>query len=227
VADAALQEGHVRPDQRPAEQEASIAMGHESRPARQARIDPMISAMARSFARAAPPLRRGTVLVLLMAAACSGPAVAPPSAPAPGETRTFEGTWTASGSRRTLDLEPGRKASIFSLTGSLLLTGERGLGVGFQGDVIGFSDSKAGGTGQCVWTDQRGDKVFSQIRGQPLGTGSQVTGTITGGTGRWAGLTGEYELRWQYVIDSDDGTFSGRAVGLKGRVTVPARDVKP
>jgi hypothetical protein len=160
-------------------------------------------------------------LIILLAAACSGQANDARSAPAPGETRTFEGSWSASGSRRTLDLEPGHKASIFSLTGSLLLTGERGLGVGFQGDVIGFSDNLAGGTGQSVWTDERGDKVFSRLRGESLGTGSHVVGTITGGTGRWAGLTGEYELRWQYVIEGDDGTISGRAVGLKGRVTVP------
>ena len=161
-------------------------------------------------------------LIILLAAACSGQTNDARSAPAPGETRTFEGTWSASGSRRTLDLERGHKASIFSLTGSLLLTGERGLGVGFQGDAIGFSDNLAGGTGQSVWTDERGDKVFSRLRGEALGTGSHVVGTITGGTGRWAGLTGEYELRWQYVIESDDGTISGRAVGLKGRVTLPA-----
>ena len=125
--------------------------------------------------------RLGVVLVALLAAACSGPTTDTGRAPAPGETRTFEGTWSASGSRRTLDLEPGHKASIFSLTGSLLLTGERGLGVGFQGDVIGFSDSVAGGTGQCVWTDERGDKVFSQLRGQPIGTGSHVVGHDYGG----------------------------------------------
>lgn len=107
----------------------------------------------------------------------------------------------------------------------MLLTGERGIGVGFQGDVVGFSDSVAGGMGQCVWTDERGDKVFSQLRGQPIGTGSHVAGTITGGTGRWAGVTGEYELRWQYVIEGDDGTVSGRAVGLKGRVTMPVASV--
>jgi hypothetical protein len=159
---------------------------------------------------------------VLLAVGCSGPGADARGAPAPGETRTFEGTWSASGTRRTLDLGPGHTAAIFSLTGSLLLTGERGLGVGFQGDVIGFSDSKAGGTGQCVWTDQRGDKVFSQIRGGSLGTGSNIVGTITGGTGRWAGLTGEYQLHWQYVIESDDGTISGRAIGLKGRVTVSA-----
>jgi hypothetical protein len=55
-----------------------------------------------------------------------------------------------------------------------------------------------------------------------MGTGSHVVGTITGGTGRYAGVTGEYELRWQYVIETDEGTISGRAVGLKGRVTAPA-----
>ena len=90
---------------------------------------------------AAPRSWLGVALVILLAAGCSGQANDTRSAPAPGETRTFEGTWTASGSRRTLDLEPGHKASITSLTGSLLLTGERGLGVGFQGDAIGFSDN--------------------------------------------------------------------------------------
>jgi len=164
----------------------------------------------------------GVALLLLCASACSGPATEPRAALAPGESRTFEGSWTASGTRRTLPLEDGHQASIINLTGSLLLTGERGLGVGFQGDAIGFSDNKAGGTGQAVWTDERGDKVFSQLRGEPIGTGSKVVGTITGGTGRYAGLMGEYELSWQYVIETDDGTISGRAVGLKGRVTVPA-----
>ena len=76
-----------------------------------------------------------------------------------------------------------------------------------------------------MWTDEHGDKVFSQLRGEPIGTGSKVLGTITGGTGRFAGLTGEYELHWQYVIESDDGTVSGRAVGLKGRVTAPAAGI--
>jgi hypothetical protein len=175
----------------------------------------------RGASPAAPRPWLGVALVILLAAGCSGQANDARSAPAPGETRTFEGTWTASGSRRTLDLEPGHKASITSLTGSLLLTGERGLGVGFQGDAIGFSDNQAGGTGQAVWTDERGDKVFSRLRGESLATGSHIVGTITGGTGRWAGLTGEYELRWQYVIEGDEGTISGRAVGLKGRVTLP------
>jgi hypothetical protein len=51
-----------------------------------------------------------------------------------------------------------------------------------------------------------------------MGTGALITGTITGGTGRYAGLTGRYEYTWQYVLDSPDGTVQGRAVGFKGEV---------
>jgi len=161
------------------------------------------------------------VLPLLLVTACSAPPKGAQGALAPGESRTFEGTWSASGTRQTLRLEPGHQASILSLTGSLLLVGQGGLGVGFRAEVIGISDSQTGGDGRCVWTDERGDQVFSRLRGQPIGTGSQVVGAITGGTGRYAGLTGEYEFRWRYVIDTEDGAVSGQTVDLKGRVTAP------
>ena len=48
--------------------------------------------------------------------------------------------------------------------------------------------------------------------------GQGLLGTITGGTGRYAGLEGEFSFTWQYVVSAEDGAFQGRAVGLKGRV---------
>ena len=51
-------------------------------------------------------------------------------------------------------------------------------------------------------------------------------GTFLGGTGRYAGVTGEYTFRWQTVVDSEDGDVSGRVVDLKGRVRVGS-DVAP
>jgi len=39
-----------------------------------------------------------------------------------------------------------------------------------------------------VWTDRLGDRLFSRLKGDPLETGRRVVGTITGGTGRYAGL---------------------------------------
>ena len=160
--------------------------------------------------------------VLVLGGACSGPAKGPEGTLAPGESRTFTGTWSASGSRHTLRLGPDHRASIVSLTGSLLLTGQRGLGVGFQAEVIGMSDSLTGGMGRCVWTDERGDQVFSELTGEPIATGRVFVGRIIGGTGRYAGLTGEYRFHWKYVIDDEDGVVSGRTVDLEGRVQAPA-----
>ena len=46
-------------------------------------------------------------------------------------------------------------------------------------------------------------------------------GTITGGTGRWTGVTGEYELSWKYVVSADSGEIQGRSVDLHGRLRWP------
>jgi hypothetical protein len=53
----------------------------------------------------------------------SGPATQAPPNLSADEWRAFEGTWTASGTRRTLHLGPDQRAAIFELTGSMLLTG--------------------------------------------------------------------------------------------------------
>jgi hypothetical protein len=74
--------------------------------------------------------------------------------------------------------------------------------------------------GRASWTDERGDQVFSELRGGGPAKGSHVTGTFIGGTGRYAGATGTYEFTWEYVLAAEDGTVQGRAVGLKGRVHV-------
>jgi hypothetical protein len=154
---------------------------------------------------------------LLFAFACNQPKAPAPETPSAGEWRTFEGTWSASGTRQTLNLELNHRASIFDLTGSLLLKGDQGIGVGFQAKAIGMSDSLEGMQGRCVWTDQRGDQLYSELKGEFVAAGKQIEGTFVGGTGRFAGVTGDYSFQWQYVIESEDGTVSGRSVDLKGR----------
>jgi len=165
--------------------------------------------------------------LLALAAACSKLPSNIPEGAALGEWRPFEGTWTASGSRRTLRLGQERRASTVDLSGSVLLAGQRGLGVGFQAEVVGLSDSASGFVGRCVWTDERGDQVYSELRGEFVGSGNRIVGTVVGGTGRWAGITGEYEFQWQYVIENEDGVVSGRATGLKGRARLSSLGSTP
>jgi hypothetical protein len=164
---------------------------------------------------------------LLLAAACSQPTVPAQKTTSQSEWRTFEGTWSASGTRQTLNLEANHHASIFDLMGSLLLVGDQGLGVGFQAQAIGFTDSLAGMQGRCVWTDERGDKVYSELKGEFVATGNRIVGTFLGGTGRYAGVTGEYSFQWQFVVESEDGSVSGRAVDLKGRARLSSATAAP
>ena len=168
-----------------------------------------------------------SLAALLFVAACSQTGGPASQTPPPGEWVTFEGSWTAAGTRRTLYLEPDHRAAIFDLTGSLLLTGAERFAVGFQAHAIGFSDSRAGMEGRCVWTDERGDKVYSELKGQAVGSGNHIVGTFTGGTGRYAGVTGEYAFQWQYVIEAEDGVVGGRAVDLRGRVRLRSSAPSP
>jgi hypothetical protein len=74
--------------------------------------------------------------------------------------------------------------------------------------------------GRSVWTDERGDQVFSELRGEGTATSNRIAGTIVGGTGRYAGATGNYEFSWRFVLETEGGTVQGQSVGLKGRVRV-------
>ncbi len=163
-----------------------------------------------------PPL--ALLAAVALAAACERTAP-PTAAPAPGEWRTFEGTWTAAGDRRSIDAGPGQEAAVVDLSGSILLVGARGLGAGFQARAIAYSDGRTMGIGRAVWTDERGDRIFSELSGAELATGRRVSGKFTGGTGRWTGIAGEYGFDWKYVIDTE-GRISGRAEGLQGRARI-------
>ena len=190
---------------------------------------------ARRRGRASPPERGVRALVAAGLVACALAGCGPetqPVAPVPSGDgwREFEGTWTAAGNRRTLRLGPERRASIADFTGSLLLTGPGRPGVGFRAEAIVFNDSVTGMVGRAVWTDERGDQALSELRGEGTATGSRVTGTFVGGTGRYAGVTGTYEFSWRFVLEAEDGQVQGQSVGLKGRVqfgTPPARGPQP
>ena len=140
-------------------------------------------------------------------------------APAPSEAwRPFGGTWSASGQRRAVAIEGDGLAAVVAISGAVALTSGEGLSRGFSGEALGFDDGQGVSVGRAVWTDERGDRVFSQLRSESIAKGRLVTGTVTGGTGRYAGVTGEFTFEWQYVVEGEGGAISGRATGLRGRV---------
>ena len=102
----------------------------------------------------------------------------------------------------------------------MLLGGPGRPGAGFRSELIGLGDSTTGFVGRSVWTDERGDQVYSELKGEGTAAKNRLTGTFVGGTGRFAGIAGDYEFSWQYVVEAEDGSIQGRAVGLKGRFRI-------
>ena len=157
------------------------------------------------------------IVVLVLAMSACERRDEPPKA-ASDEWREFKGSWNAAGTRRSLPLGADRTSSTIDLRGTMLLSGVERPGVGFRAEVIALVDSETGLVGRAVWTDERGDKVFSELKGEGTRERNHIRGTILGGTGRYAGTIGTYEFSWQLVIELEDGSMQGRTVDLKGRI---------
>jgi hypothetical protein len=173
------------------------------------------------------PLRSLALIGVLLISACDRQTPPPPTDSKPGEVKTFTGTWSATGNRQTMQLESDHEAVIFRLTGSMLLAGQQRLKRGFKADLIGFSDSLSGMQGRSVWTDENGDKVFSELHGEPGEVGRLIEGRFIGGTGRYSSVSGEYTFRWKHLMNNENGKVSGRAVDLQGWARLGEPDTLP
>lgn len=131
--------------------------------------------------------------------------------------RSIEGSWSASGKRQGIATESGQAARILYLSGAVVLTASEGVSRGFRGELIAFDDGGATSVGRLVWTDEHGARVFGTFKGAGLRPGNELTVTLTGGTGRYAGIAGELALTWQYVVDAEDEAIQVRTTRLTGR----------
>jgi hypothetical protein len=139
---------------------------------------------------------------------------------ASGGRLTYTGTWSAAGTRETLPAAGNRTAVTVHVAGAIVLAADGPLGRGLQGEVIGFDNGAGVTAGSAVWTDGRGDRIFSDLTGDLLQSSRRITGTITGGTGKYAGATGAYELTWLYVLSGEDAGVQGRAIDLRGWISL-------
>jgi hypothetical protein len=160
---------------------------------------------------------------LVLLTACARAPEVPTSAGSTNEWLEFQGTWTATGSRNIMRLLGDRRASISNFNGSLVLTGRSRPAVGFRSEAIVFNDSTSGLIGRAVWTDEHGDEVYSELRGEGTPQNNKIIGIFVGGTGRYSGVTGTYEFSWRFVTENEDGTLQGQSMGLNGRARLDSQ----
>src|SRR5262245_45681049 len=126
--------------------------------------------ISRQYRLRLPAWQWRLLAAVLLTVAC-GHSDASPQRHLTREWHQIEGTWSATGTRRTLRLSDDR-AATFELTGTVLLSGAQRPSVGFRAHAIGFSDSRSGMQGRCVWTDERGEMVYSELKGEAVGSGN-------------------------------------------------------
>jgi hypothetical protein len=193
------------------------------------------------FTGAVSPILRATPLRALRQSSVCAIAIAglmvittcsrtPTTAQAPSagdEWHQFQGTWTAAGSRSSIPLGDGRRASTAKFEGSLVLAGTSRPAVGFRAEALVFNDTATGLVGRAVWTDDRGDQIFSELTGNGDSTGNHFVGRFLGGTGRYAGASGDYEFTWRFVAETEDGSVQGQSMGLNGKIRVGSAQAVP
>jgi len=141
------------------------------------------------------------------------------------ETGEFTGSWIANGTRTPFPFGEGRPVFTFKIAGHVSLQTALGRKKDYWSECIGLADAVTGVVGRCVWKDLAGPELFLTLQSDRLQQGSQVAGTIVGGTGPLAGISGDLSFTWSSVIVQTDAdgivTMTGQTRNLGGRYRIP------
>jgi hypothetical protein len=141
------------------------------------------------------------------------------------ESGEFRGTMIANGTRTPFPFGDGRQVFTFKLGGHVSLQNPLGKKKDYWSECIGLADSTTGVVGRCVWKDLDGPEVYLTIQSDKLQQGSQVSGTIVGGSGKLAGISGDLLFNWSSVITQTDAdgivNVTGQTKNLGGSFRVP------
>ena len=141
------------------------------------------------------------------------------------ESGEFNGSWIANGTRTPFPFGDGRQVFTFRIAGHVLLKTALGKKKDYWSECVGLGDSVTGIIGRCVWKDLAGPEIYLTLASDRLKQGSQVTGTIVGGTGDFAGISGDLSFNWSSITDMTDAdgtvTVTGQTRNLGGRFRVP------
>ena len=141
------------------------------------------------------------------------------------ESGEFKGSMIANGTRTPFPFGDGRQVFTFKLGGHVSLQTAIGKKKDYWSECIGLADSTSGVVGRCVWKDLDGPEIYLTIQSDKLQQGSQVSGTIVGGSGKLAGISGELSFNWSSVITQTDAdgivNVTGQTRNLGGSFRVP------
>jgi hypothetical protein len=155
----------------------------------------------------------GAAFALAIAVVVGARAEEPPAAAREGQ---FTARWVVTGTWRGLGLGPTREGILADLSGRLDVTpGGAGPIVDLASRCLVLWDSAKGGSALCRWRHPSGDEIFGEVEGDLLAGGKPVTGRFVGGTGRYAGITGEFRFdKWDgFFLDREERPDAGEGVG--------------
>lgn len=141
------------------------------------------------------------------------------------ESGKFKGAMLANGSRTPFPFGEGRQVFTFKLFGHVNLQTSLNKKKDYWSECIGLADTLAGVVGRCVWKDLDGSEIYLTMESDKLQQGSEVAGTIVGGSGHLAGISGELSFNWSSVItqmEADGGlSVTGHTKNLSGSYRLP------
>ena len=141
-----------------------------------------------------------------------------------GESGEFKGNWIANGTRTPFPFGDDRQVFTFKISGHISLQSSLARKKDYWSECVGLVDSVTGLTGRCVWKDLAGPEIYITVQSDRLQQGSLVTGTIVGGSGKLAGISGDMSFNWSSVISqTEDGvaTVTGETRNLGGHFRLP------
>lgn len=161
----------------------------------------------------------GLGLILLGA---SGPDLAAAELAKEG-TFSLRDAW--SGTVEGLSLGETRSVYIYMFKGVATNDAGEGLLHNTSMNCMGMGRSVRRATkdhGSCVYTDVDGDKIFDEWKDEgTLGVGGKGTGSLIGGTGKYAGIEGSYEYERVSLRPAAEGTFQGYTTRVEGTYKLP------
>lgn len=120
----------------------------------------------------------------------------------------------------------GEEHVVYNYSFSGVVTNDAGEGVfhNSSSHCLGMGSTVGGRTsnrGNCVYTDLDGDQIFDEWQDEGTEERAGGSGRLIGGTGKYAGIEGQYEYERIELRPAAEGTFQGYTTKMTGDYRLP------